>query len=139
MPGMAVYAAAKAFVPSFTGALWAEAHDSRLRVLCLSPGPPSSEFYRVSGTSDQGFRFQTPEQVVDTAFRALRTDCPTVVSGRINALAAVLMHSLPRRLALALTARVQLAELSALTGFGCFGRGFGPVWCSGDRCPAAMT
>ncbi|MGW4844294.1 SDR family NAD(P)-dependent oxidoreductase [Nocardia brasiliensis] len=103
MPGMAVYAAAKAFVVSFTEALWAEAHDSRLRVLCLSPGPTRSEFYQTSGSSEHGVRFQTPEQVVDTAFRALRTGRPTVVSGRTNALTAALMHSLPRRLVLALT------------------------------------
>ncbi|MFJ5837758.1 SDR family NAD(P)-dependent oxidoreductase [Streptomyces shenzhenensis] len=105
MPGMAVYAAAKAFVLSFTEALWAEARGSRLRVLCLSPGPTSSEFYETSGTSTRGVRFQTPEQVVDTAFRALRNDRPTVVSGRINTLAAGLMRTLPRRMLLALTAR----------------------------------
>ncbi|WP_406729451.1 SDR family oxidoreductase [Streptomyces sp. GD-15H] len=105
MPGMAVYAAAKAFVLSFTEALWAETRDSRLRVLCLSPGATSSEFYQTSGTSTQGTRFQTPEQVVDTAFRALGTGRPTVVSGRVNALLAGLMHTLPRRIVLALTAR----------------------------------
>jgi short-subunit dehydrogenase len=105
MPGMAVYAAAKAFVLSFTEALWAETRDSRLRVLCLSPGANSSEFYQASGTSTQGVRFQTPEQVVDTAFRALGTGRPTVVSGRTNALVAGLMRTLPRRLVLALTAR----------------------------------
>ncbi|MET4923907.1 SDR family oxidoreductase [Streptomyces sp. PSRA5] len=105
MPGMAVYAAAKAFVLSFTEALWAETRDSRLRVLCLSPGPTSSEFYQASGTPTGGVRFQTPEQVVDSAFRALGTGRPTVVSGRANALAAALMHTLPRRFVLALTAR----------------------------------
>lgn len=105
MPGMAVYAAAKAFVISFTEALWAEAHGSRLRVLCLSPGPTSSEFYGTSGTSTDGVRFQAPQQVVDTAFRALGKRRPTVVSGRANALAATLMRVLPRRLVLALTAR----------------------------------
>ena len=39
-------AAAKAFVISFTEALWVEARGSRLRVLCLSPGATGTEFYR---------------------------------------------------------------------------------------------
>ncbi|MDX3854864.1 SDR family NAD(P)-dependent oxidoreductase [Streptomyces sp. AK02-01A] len=103
---MAVYAAAKAFVISFTEALWVEARGSRLRVLCLSPGATSSEFYDVSGTATEGIRFQTPRQVVDTAFHALDTSRrPTVVSGRVNALLAGLTRTLPKRLVLALAAR----------------------------------
>ncbi len=105
VPGMAVYAAAKAFVVSFTEALWAEARGSGLRVLCLSPGPTASEFYGVSGTEAEGVRFQSPAQVVDTAFRALEGRRPAVVSGRGNALVAHLSRTLPRRLVLALAAR----------------------------------
>ncbi|MFD5783528.1 SDR family NAD(P)-dependent oxidoreductase [Streptomyces sp. NPDC126933] len=106
IPGMAVYAAAKAFVISFTEALWVEARGSRLRVLCLSPGATSSEFYTTSGTSTEGIRFQTPRQVVDTAFHALDTSRrPTIVSGRANALLAGLMRTLPKRLVLTLAAR----------------------------------
>ncbi|TDQ54262.1 SDR family NAD(P)-dependent oxidoreductase [Actinorugispora endophytica] len=107
-PGMAVYSAAKAYVVYFTEALWAEARGSRLRVLCVSPGATTSEFFDISRTPTEGIRFQTPAQVVDTTFRALRTNRPSVVSGRANAFLAGLLPRLPRRLVLRATARAGL-------------------------------
>lgn len=106
-PNMAVYGATKAFVLSFTEALSVEMAATDVRILCLSPGPTRTEFYAVSGTSESGTRFQTPEQVVATALRALdRQRTPaSVVSGRTNRLIAGASHLLPRRLVLALSAR----------------------------------
>ena len=105
-PGMAVYGAAKAYVLSFTEALAAELGDTGVRVLCLSPGPTRTEFYAASGTSEAGARFQTPEQVVTTALRALdRPRTPaSVVSGGANRLTAAVSRLLPRRLVLSLAA-----------------------------------
>ncbi|WP_308313126.1 SDR family NAD(P)-dependent oxidoreductase [Streptomyces sp. ISL-1] len=57
---MAVYAAAKAFVLSFTEALWQESRGTGLRVLALSPGATSTEFFDVLGTNARGRRLQTP-------------------------------------------------------------------------------
>jgi short-subunit dehydrogenase len=48
-PNMAVYGAAKAFVLSFTEALWYESRDTGLWVLALSPGATSTEFFDVVG------------------------------------------------------------------------------------------
>lgn len=105
-PGMAVYGATKAFVLSFTEALAVELRSTGVRVLCLSPGSTRTEFYTVSGTSDRGARFQSPEQVVATALRALdrRRTPASVVSGRANRVLAATSRVLPRRLVLTLAA-----------------------------------
>jgi hypothetical protein len=101
IPGMAVYAATKAFVLSFTEALWQESRDSGLRVLALSPGATSTEFFEVIGTEDAdgGTARQTPEQVVETALQTLdrRNPPPSVVSGRRNHVMTVAGRLLTRR------------------------------------------
>ncbi|MGG7465327.1 SDR family NAD(P)-dependent oxidoreductase [Plantibacter sp. YIM 135347] len=99
-PGMAVYGATKAFVLSFTEALWAEARGTGLRVLAVSPGATETEFFDVVGTEDAAVgRKQTSRQVIDTAFRALdRPDGgPSVVSGRMNHFTALGTRLLSRR------------------------------------------
>jgi hypothetical protein len=88
VPNMAVYGATKAFVLSFTEALWQESQGTGLRVLCLSPGATRTEFFDVVGTEDAaaGTPMQTAEQVITTALSTLdrRTPPPSVVSGRRN-------------------------------------------------------
>jgi hypothetical protein len=49
-PLMAIYYASKAFVLSFTEALWEEARNTGVRVSCLCPGPTVSEFHARAGT-----------------------------------------------------------------------------------------
>ncbi|MGW2015267.1 SDR family NAD(P)-dependent oxidoreductase [Streptomyces sp. NPDC001927] len=101
VPNMAVYAAAKAFVLSFTEALWQESRGTGLRVLALSPGATSTEFFEVTGTDAAagGAKMQSPQEVVATALRALdrRTPPPSVVSGRRNRVMASLSRGLTRR------------------------------------------
>lgn len=112
IPNLAVYAAAKAFVLSFTEALWQESLGTGLRVIALSPGATRTEFNDILGTEEatRGASFQTPRQVVETALRALdrRTPPPSVVSGRLNRLMAsagrMLSLLLSRRRAVQLTA-----------------------------------
>lgn len=105
VPNMAVYAAAKAFVLSFTEALWQESLGTGLRVLALSPGATSTEFFDVIGTdTTNGGTRQTPQEVVATALRALdrRTPPPSVVSGRLNRVMAGLGRAVTRRRAVLL-------------------------------------
>ncbi|MFF7047281.1 SDR family NAD(P)-dependent oxidoreductase [Streptomyces griseorubiginosus] len=87
-PNAAVYGATKAFVLSFTEALWQESRGSGLRVLALSPGPTRTEFFDTAGSDDmaRGVRLQTPRQVVTNALRTLdrRNPPPSVVSGAFN-------------------------------------------------------
>src|SRR5262249_56986799 len=50
-PLMAVYYASKAFVLSFTEALWEEARGTGVKVSCLCPGPTVSQFRERAGTN----------------------------------------------------------------------------------------
>lgn len=107
VPGMAVYAASKAFVLSFTEALSYELRRSNVRVMAISPGPTRTEFYASSGSDESNARFETPEQVVKTALTALESPQkpPSVISGWSNRLTARFLRLLPRRTALALAGR----------------------------------
>lgn len=104
VPNMAVYAAAKSFVVRFTEALAHELRDSGLTVMALSPGPTRTEFYTASGTDTKGVRFETPEQVITTAFKALDCRRPplSVISGRTNRWVRRLLAVLPKRTVLRL-------------------------------------
>ncbi|GAA3667518.1 SDR family oxidoreductase [Lentzea roselyniae] len=102
VPRMAVYGAAKAFVLSFTEALWQEHRRSGLRVLALSPGATRTEFFDVAGPeAAAGARMHSPELVVETALRTLgrRNPPPSVAVGRLNRLLLTLSRLLNRRLA----------------------------------------
>jgi uncharacterized protein len=105
-PNMAVYAATKAYVLSFTEALAYELRHASVRVLVLSPGPTRTEFYATSRTSENGAQFQTPDQVVAAGLRALDASrTPTrVVSGARNRLNLAVLRRLPRRTALKIMA-----------------------------------
>lgn len=113
-PGMAVYAASKAFVLSFTEALSHELRHSGIRVMAISPGPTRTEFYARSGTDESNTRFETPRQVVQTALAAL--DSPrkpsSVVSGRFNRMTSRIRF-LPRRTVVALAGRSNAVEAPA--------------------------
>lgn len=101
VPRMAVYAASKAFVLSFTEALAYEARRSGVRVLALSPGATESEFFEIADNGDRfGTRRQTAAEVVALALRTLdrRRGPSSVVSGAGNRLASVAARLLPRRL-----------------------------------------
>lgn len=105
---MAVYGATKAFVLSFTEALWGETEDTGVDVLALCPGATDTEFFDVAGESAGVGGRQTPQQVVATAMAALdrRGVRPTVVSGLANRWSARLPRLLPRRTTIRVTRRL---------------------------------
>lgn len=109
IPGLAVYAASKAFVRSFTEALWHEARPHGVKVLALSPGSTYTEFWDVLGTENAVVgKFQTSAEVVACALRALdspRTP-PGVVSGLANSVSSQASRFLPRRLLVDVAARL---------------------------------
>ena len=99
VPTMAVYAATKAFVLSFTEALWQETRGSGVRVLALCPGATETGFFAAAAERPFMTRGrQTPQQVVQTALTAIGKTCPTVVSGRMNRLSVIGSRFMPRRL-----------------------------------------
>ena len=104
VPHFAVYAATKAYVRSFTIALWGELHGTGVRALAVCPGATSTEFFAVAGASGVG-TFRTPEQVVGAALRALHRGKASVVDGAMNAFTARIAQRLPERLATAIAER----------------------------------
>ncbi|GAA3761054.1 hypothetical protein GCM10022225_53310 [Plantactinospora mayteni] len=99
-PTMAVYGACKAFVLSFTEALWYESRGTGLRVLALSPGATQTEFFDIAGESaDGGTRRMSAEAVVAAALAGLdrRNPPPSVIAGRSNKAAAVVGRLVGRR------------------------------------------
>jgi len=98
LPNMAIYGASKAFVLSLTEALAYEHRDASLKILALCPGPTRTEFFDVVGTDAAAVgRYQSAEQVVATALRALdRRSTPAhVVSGFGNRLSTAAVSVLP--------------------------------------------
>jgi len=94
VPYMAVYAATKAFVLSFTEALWGELIGTGVSAIALSPGGTKTEFFEVAsnGKTSDGFgKMQTVGEVVDTLISALdkSTPPPSVISGGVNKVMAV--------------------------------------------------
>jgi len=105
VPNMAVYGATKAFVLSFTEALWYEARHSGLRVLAVSPGATATEFFDIAGNGEQfGLRRVPVSDVVSQAMRILnrRRGPGSFVSGAGNSVAAFAAARIaPRRIATA--------------------------------------
>jgi short-subunit dehydrogenase len=99
-PTTAVYGATKAFVLSFTEALWYESRGTGLRVMALSPGATETEFFEVAGArADAGANRMRPDEVVRIALKALdrRTPPPSVIAGTMNRLMAQGVRLVSRR------------------------------------------
>ncbi|KPM53510.1 oxidoreductase [Frankia sp. R43] len=107
VPYMAVYGASKAFVLSFSIALWAEYRSRGIQVLALCPGPTDTSFFDALGsTMSAGGRLRTTEEVVTSAFRALERGQPYVIDGRLNYLTSNASRLLRRGFVAGITARV---------------------------------
>ncbi|MCB0924447.1 MAG: SDR family oxidoreductase [Mycobacterium sp.] len=109
-PGMAVYGATKAFVLSFTEALWQETKSSGVRVFALCPGATETEFFARTGEEFLTSGRQSVRQVVDTAMAAIDRSTPTVISGLRNAVLANGYRVAPRRLLLRVAEQIMKAH-----------------------------
>jgi len=97
VPYMATYAATKAFVLSFSEALWEENRSHGVHVMALCPGVTETNFFEAAGIDRPPMRtIQTAEEVVDTALRALPREKPTVISGWTNFLTVEAERFFPR-------------------------------------------
>jgi short-subunit dehydrogenase len=103
VPYMATYAATKAFVLSFSDALWEENRAHGIKVMALCPGVTDTNFFSASDMDHPPMRIsQTPEQVVDVALKGLAKGKGHIVSGWPNFLMIEAERLVPR----SLTARV---------------------------------
>ncbi len=106
VPSMAVYGATKAFVLSFTEALWAETRTSGVRVLALCPGATETAFFTTTGAEFLTRGRQSPQVVVATALGALAGSRAVVVPGLGNRLNSAAHRLLPRQTMTRLSGRV---------------------------------
>lgn len=102
VPYMAVYAATKVFVRSFTEAITEECKSYNIHVMLLCPGLTKTNFNHAAGIDNEkgkalteGASLQTPEQVADEALSALDKGKHFIVSGAKNRLGAAALALLP--------------------------------------------
>lgn len=112
LPYLAVYAATKAFVLSFTEGLWGELETANVHALAVCPGPTETEFFVRAGSDKIGGPMQTSNQVVTTTMRALdrRRPAPFVISGRLNWWGAFASRLAPRKSVIRLGRKIMLVN-----------------------------
>lgn len=98
VPYMATYAASKAFVFSFSMALWRENRDFNVHVMALCPGTTATNFFQTAKIQAQQMGMQSPDAVVTAALRGLDQRRPYVVSGWHNRLMVASERLAPRTL-----------------------------------------
>jgi uncharacterized protein len=100
-PYMAVYGATKAFVLSFTQALWEENRNRGVQFLTLCPGSTETAFFNTVGTTDAVVgKKASPKQVVDVALNSLGSSRSYVVAGHMNYLVSQINRFVPKKLML---------------------------------------
>jgi short-subunit dehydrogenase len=100
---LAAYSASKAYVLSFTQALWAETKDTNVRVVVVSPGPTETSMNAGGGRGKR-----RPSDVAQTVVAALDGSGPARVDGRSNSMLSAITRLVPG----GVMARVALRVLS---------------------------
>ena len=107
VPFMATYAATKAFVLSFSEALWEENRPHGIKVMALCPGVTETNFFEAAhGQKPPARASQTPEEVVDTALRGLARGKSHIISGWINRAMTESERLVPRSLVTRMAGRM---------------------------------
>ncbi|OXM57228.1 oxidoreductase [Amycolatopsis thailandensis] len=98
-PYLAVYAASKAFLQSFSEGLRVELKDSGVTVTALLPGPTDTEFFERAGMLDTRIGAgpkDDPADIARAGFEALMKGDDQVVAGSVkNKVQAAAAHLLP--------------------------------------------
>ena len=99
VPFMATYSATKAFVLNLSEALWEENRTFGVHVMALCPGVTETNFFEASQMERPPMRVaQSPEDVVETALRALARKKRLVISGWTNLMMIEAERFVPRSL-----------------------------------------
>ena len=110
-PLMAVYYASKAFVLSFSEALWKEAERTGVHVSCLCPGPTVSKFRERAGTGKTRLSrvgdAMPSMAVAKLGYRGFQKNTRVVVTGFRNKLLAGLGPFMPRKRLLGIVYNLQ--------------------------------
>ncbi|WP_375495537.1 SDR family NAD(P)-dependent oxidoreductase [uncultured Nostoc sp.] len=110
IPYLSVYAASKAFILSFSEALWAENYQYGVRILVTCPGPIETNFFveanfppALASSTDKVY---SSEKVVWESLEALEKGYPTVISSDTNTqIRSKLSRLVPRKLLLNMLAK----------------------------------
>jgi uncharacterized protein len=110
-PLMATYYASKAFVLSFSEALWEEARGTGVLVSCLCPGPTVSKFRERAGTDKKKLSQASPPMssasVAELGYRAWQANKRVEVTGFRNRVMATAVPFLPRAAVLGVVRTLQ--------------------------------
>lgn len=100
-PGMAVYAASKSFVLSFSRALRSELRPQRISVIAVCPGPVKTEFWNIaSETGPNPYRkatMATAKRVIAKALRDAYADKEISIYGITMNLLSVVAKIIPHK------------------------------------------
>lgn len=97
IPYLAVYSASKAFVISFSVALWEECRDRNVCVMGLCPGTTATELFDRAAAPEASLgKARTAEQVVATALVGLDRKRSLVIDGLKNSLLSHGPRLIPR-------------------------------------------
>jgi len=111
VPFMATYAATKAFVLSFSEALWEENRTRGIQVMALCPGVTETNFFEAArGQKPPARVAQTPEEVVDTALRGLAQNRSHIISGWTNYFMTQSERLVPRSLITRVAGRMMRSQ-----------------------------
>ncbi|HEY6230533.1 MAG TPA: SDR family oxidoreductase [Pyrinomonadaceae bacterium] len=111
VPFMATYAATKAFVLSFSEALWEENRSHGIKIMALCPGVTETNFFEAArGHKPPARVSQTPEEVVDTALRGLARGRSHIISGWTNFLMTQSERLAPRSLITRVAGRMMRSQ-----------------------------
>jgi short-subunit dehydrogenase len=98
VPYMAVYAATKAFVLSFSEALWFEYRERGVRILALCPGATETPFFERAGEGAALGKKAPAEDVVRVGLAAFQANRASVVHGAGNFLTSLIARFTTREL-----------------------------------------
>lgn len=113
VPGMAVYAATKAYVRSLGEALAQELKGTGVTVNVLCPGTTATEFFAVAGGPPgwlQQRRMMSAEAVARIACAGLRRRERVTVAGIVNRVLALAVTHVPHVLSLPAVARIMVHD-----------------------------
>jgi uncharacterized protein len=113
-PFMAIYCASKAFVLSFSQALWEEARGTGVHVTCLCPGVTDTPFHARAGTDRLRATCRgrmAAAQVAEVGYRAFQANKRVKVARVADAVMARLVAILPGRWVLRCVRRLLRAKV----------------------------
>lgn len=100
VPFMATYAATKAFVLSFSEALWEEYRPFGIKVIAFCPGTTKTNFFEAAKMDKPAMRvIQSPEEVVTVALKGLKKGRSHIISGWANYFVAEVQRLTTRSMA----------------------------------------